>query len=194
VTYELDAELAPAITALAAQAALAPRPAPGDWNAAREAVSAGLAYMATLTPASSGVTIASFATHSSDGGGQIELRWYTKVGAEPGSAIVYAHGGGVIGGSLDLYESVTPGMSRRRAYRSCPSDIASLLRRPTAPRWPRTCSADLPGWPGMPSASGSTPPASPSWATAAVAARPPERPFSPATETSQANPYLPHAR
>jgi acetyl esterase/lipase len=62
--------------------------------------------MATLTPASSGVTIASFATHSSDGGGQIELRWYTKVGAEPGSAVVYAHGGGMIGGSLDLYESV----------------------------------------------------------------------------------------
>jgi acetyl esterase/lipase len=94
------------MASLAAQAAGAPRPERGDWQAVREGVSAGLAYMATLTPASTGVTTTSFTTPTSDGEGDIELRWYTKTGTAPGSAVVYAHGGGMIGGSLDLYEEV----------------------------------------------------------------------------------------
>ncbi len=47
----------------------------------------------------------------------IELRWYTKTtwagaepasqaGAEPGSAVVYAHGGGMVLGTLDLYDEL----------------------------------------------------------------------------------------
>ncbi len=106
MNYELDAELAPAIAALTAQAAEAPAPARGDWQAVREAAAAGLAYMATLTPASSGVTTTSFTTPTSDGEGEIELRWYAKAGPASGSAVVYAHGGGMIGGSLDLYHEV----------------------------------------------------------------------------------------
>ena len=93
------------MAALAAQAA-APRPPRGDWQAVRRATSAGLAYMATLTPASPGVRTASFTTPASDGDGEIELRWYTTAGTAPGSVVVYAHGGGMIGGSLDLYDKV----------------------------------------------------------------------------------------
>lgn len=37
-------------------------------------------------------------------GGSIEVRWYSKRGSAPGSAIVYAHGGGMISGSLDNYD------------------------------------------------------------------------------------------
>jgi acetyl esterase/lipase len=104
--YELDAELVPAMAALAAQAAQVQAPARGDWPALREAIAAGLAYMDTLTPASPGVATTSFSTSASDGDGGIELRWYTKAGAAPGSAVVYAHGGGMTGGSLDLYDKV----------------------------------------------------------------------------------------
>ena len=43
MSYELDAELAPAMAALAAKVAGAPRPARGDWRAVRKAASAGLA-------------------------------------------------------------------------------------------------------------------------------------------------------
>ena len=75
MTYELDAELAPAMAALAAQAAQAQVPARGDWQAVREAAAVGLAYMATLTPASPGVRKTSFTTPASDGDGDIELRW-----------------------------------------------------------------------------------------------------------------------
>jgi acetyl esterase/lipase len=106
MSYQLDAELAPAMAALAVKAAHAPAPARGDWRAVRASVSAGQAYMDTLIHASPGVTATSFTTTASAGGGEIELRWYTKAGAAPGPAVVYAHGGGMIGGSLDLYDKV----------------------------------------------------------------------------------------
>jgi acetyl esterase/lipase len=109
MSYELDAELVPAMAALAARAAGAQAPARGDWQAVRTTADAGQAYMDTLTPASSGVAATSFTSPTSDGEGEIELRWYTSAGAAPGSAVVYAHGGGMIAGSLDLYDKVVAG-------------------------------------------------------------------------------------
>ena len=106
MTYELDPELAPAMTALAAQTAAAPRPARGDWPAVRKTASAGLAYMATLTPASTGVRTTGYETRTLDGEDEIELRWYAKAGVATGSAVVYAHGGGMLGGSIDLYNEL----------------------------------------------------------------------------------------
>jgi acetyl esterase/lipase len=94
------------MAALAARAAEAQAPARGDWRAVRTAAAAGLAYMDTLTPDSRGVRTTSFTTPATDGDGEIELRWYTRTSAAPGSAVVYAHGGGMIGGSLDLYDKV----------------------------------------------------------------------------------------
>jgi acetyl esterase/lipase len=54
---------------------------------------------------------------TSHDGAPIELRWYTTTGparagaasppeAEPGPAVVYAHGGGMVMGPLDLYDEV----------------------------------------------------------------------------------------
>lgn len=105
MSYTLDPELAPAMAALAAQAAGVPRPARGDWQAVRAAASAGLAYMASITPPSSGVTTTSFSTATSDGATEIELRWYTAE-TSPGSAVIYTHGGGMLAGSVDLYNEV----------------------------------------------------------------------------------------
>ncbi|MGH9020012.1 MAG: alpha/beta hydrolase [Acidimicrobiales bacterium] len=106
MTYELDPELVPAMTALAEKAAEAPAPARGDWQAIRAASSAGLAYMATLSPPSEGVTTDSFSTATADGESEIELRWYTKAGSTSRAAVLYTHGGGMIGGSVDLYDDV----------------------------------------------------------------------------------------
>lgn len=33
----------------------------------------------------------------------IQARWYTKEGTNPGSAVVYSHGGGMVSGSIELY-------------------------------------------------------------------------------------------
>ena len=101
MSYELNPELVPAMAALAAQAAEAARPARGDWQAVRAAASAGLAYMASITPASSGVTTTSFSTATSDGEGEIELRWYTTALATAGPAVVYTHGTAQLGVSTN---------------------------------------------------------------------------------------------
>jgi acetyl esterase/lipase len=106
MSYTLDPELVPAMAALAAQAAGATPPARGDWQAVRAAATAGLAYMASITPPSSGVTKTSFSTPAGDGQGEIELRWYTTAETEPGPAVVYAHGGGMLGGSVGFYDQV----------------------------------------------------------------------------------------
>jgi acetyl esterase/lipase len=116
VSYELDPELIPAMAALAGQAAAAPAPPRGDWKALRQAGEVGQAYLATLVPPSSGVQTATFHATTGDGA-SIELRWYTKTsqaGAEPasqlvagpGPAVVYAHGGGMVLGTLDLYDEL----------------------------------------------------------------------------------------
>jgi acetyl esterase/lipase len=107
MSYKFDEELASAMAELAATADAAPAPARGDWQAVRVASAAGLANMASLGPAVPGVSTTSFATPTSDGQAEIEMRWYTKAGAAAaGAAVVYAHGGGMIGGSLDLYDKV----------------------------------------------------------------------------------------
>ena len=106
MNYELDPELAPAMAALAAEAAGAPRPARGDWQAVRAAACAGLAYMASITPPSSGIATTSYSTATKDEQAEIELRWYRKYGTAPGSAVVYTHGGGMLAGSVDLYNEL----------------------------------------------------------------------------------------
>jgi acetyl esterase/lipase len=94
------------MAALAARTSDGPLPARGDWRALRETASVGLAYMATLAPASSGITTTSFTAPTYDGEGEIDLRWYSQDGSAPGSAVVYTHGGGMIAGSIDLYDEV----------------------------------------------------------------------------------------
>jgi acetyl esterase/lipase len=113
--YKLDPELVPVMAALAGRAAATPAPARGDWKALRQAGELGQAYLATLVPPSPGVQTATFDT-TTDDGASIELRWYTKgqdragsstrAVAEPGPAVVYAHGGGMVLGTLDLYDEV----------------------------------------------------------------------------------------
>ena len=108
MSYQLDPELVTVMAALAEQSAGAAAPARGDWKALRQAGEVGQAYLATLVPPSSGVQTATFHAASHDGS-SIELRWYTttsRTGTEPGPAVVYAHGGGMVLGTLDLYHEV----------------------------------------------------------------------------------------
>ncbi len=112
MSYELDPELAPIMVALAESSADTPAPGRGDWQAVRATATAGLAYMATLVPPSIGVLATSYFTEAPDGT-ELELRWYSEEGSSPGSAVVYAHGGGMVAGSLDLYDEVVSGYVSR---------------------------------------------------------------------------------
>ncbi len=104
MVYTLDPDVAAALAALAEAGSITP-PARGDWRALRDRGNAGQAYFAGITPQSAGVDIATYSTVSNDGA-PIELRWYTRAGNRPGSAVVYAHGGGMLLGSLDAYDTL----------------------------------------------------------------------------------------
>lgn len=97
----------PEIAAVLQQAAGSPRPAPparGDWQTLR-ANTEGL--MAALAPAArpASVHATEHSTTTWDGEA-LTLRWYTRKGSHPGSAVVYAHGGGLVCGTLDLYDGI----------------------------------------------------------------------------------------
>jgi acetyl esterase/lipase len=102
MAYTLDPDVAAALAELGEAASPPPR---GDWRALRVRGNAGQAYFASTTPNFPGVDIATRSTESADGA-PIELRWYTRAGSAPGSAVVYAHGGGMVLGSLDAYDTL----------------------------------------------------------------------------------------
>ncbi|WP_433556089.1 alpha/beta hydrolase [Pseudonocardia xinjiangensis] len=107
MSYRLDPELARVLAALSTQDTDAPSVLRGDWQALRETGNAGQAALAQLVPPVTGVHTTTYAT-TTDDGASIELRWYTaeEAGPSPSPAVVYAHGGGMILGSLDLYDEV----------------------------------------------------------------------------------------
>lgn len=98
--YELDPELVTVMAELGS-----PTLDRDDWQMLRRNGEIGQAYMANLVPPSSGIRITSYETETDDGA-RIELRWYRKGGAQRNSAVVYAHGGGMVLGTLDLYDEV----------------------------------------------------------------------------------------
>ncbi|HYX77630.1 MAG TPA: alpha/beta hydrolase [Gaiellaceae bacterium] len=100
--HRVDAEVAAAIAATGEQAPALP---PEDLEALRARGTAGQAFMAGLLAPSPDVATASFST-TADDAATIELRWYAKRGSAPGSAVVYAHGGGMVLGTLDAYDTL----------------------------------------------------------------------------------------
>jgi len=104
--YAMDPELATAIAPLAAAAAEAPMVARGDWRGLRESANSNLAFFASLgTPVAADVKTRTLSI-TADDGAEIPARLYTRSDERPGSAVVYAHGGGMIAGHLDVYDTV----------------------------------------------------------------------------------------
>ncbi len=102
--YAVDAELAPVLAELAERARREPPVARGDWRALRENAEADMRWLAELErQALPDIELRDFSTISPDGA-RIGLRWYAKAGSAPGSAVVFAHGGGMIAGNLDVYD------------------------------------------------------------------------------------------
>jgi hypothetical protein len=101
--YLLDPEIAAALAPLAAKAADAPPIERGDWMALRERANANLALLSTLNPPVSDDVRTQPLWITVDDGIDIAARLYTRGNERPGSAVVYAHGGGMIAGDLDLY-------------------------------------------------------------------------------------------
>jgi acetyl esterase/lipase len=74
----------------------------GDALALRAAIDADTDAAFAGLPSFEAVTSTSYVVDVGDA--EIEVRWYTTAEVQPGPAIVYVHGGGLIGGALDNYE------------------------------------------------------------------------------------------
>jgi acetyl esterase/lipase len=99
----IDPEVLEAIAPLGAREPLAV----GDWKGRREAVNALFAVLAAAQPAPDGVSRSAYEAAGVDGE-TLGLRWYTPTATpiEPGPAVLYLHGGGMILGNLEVYDNV----------------------------------------------------------------------------------------
>ncbi|MFN2538742.1 MAG: alpha/beta hydrolase [Mycobacteriales bacterium] len=102
----IDQELIEAVLALPAERLAAPVFARDDWKGLRAFGKEALALLESSLPEHSDVIRADHDVTSYDGV-SILCRWYTPPGhltTAPGPAIVYLHGGGMITGSVALYD------------------------------------------------------------------------------------------
>lgn len=103
MAFSFDLEVAAAVAPLlAAHEGHAPPPA-GDWRSRRAGFEMMLGQLAESLPPYPNVTRQDFHTTARDGA-SILLRWYTRDGHLPGSAVYYLHGGGMIMGSVALFD------------------------------------------------------------------------------------------
>jgi acetyl esterase/lipase len=108
--FKLDPEVGAAMAALSPPGQEPPPPpAIGDITSRRNMVD--VMFTAILPPMPSDVSTKDFHITTSDGH-KLLLRWYTKNGSEPSGktpAVAYYHGGGLIAGSVNLYNPTVAG-------------------------------------------------------------------------------------
>jgi len=101
--YVMDPEVA-AATAAAAAAGFQ-MPTSGDWRVLREAAETISKQVLGQITVPSDVEITRFMAKTQDSA-EIELRWYKKKGSTTGAAVLYAHGGGMVIGSAEMYDPI----------------------------------------------------------------------------------------
>jgi acetyl esterase/lipase len=104
MAYAMDPQVAAALEPLAALEPPEP-PAVGDVAGRRASAEESFAYFASVAPAVTDVHRSTYTTTAPDGA-EVELRRLTKADAPTGPAVYYIHGGGMILGSLDLYDAL----------------------------------------------------------------------------------------
>jgi acetyl esterase/lipase len=103
MAFEYDLDLQQVLRGLPRSTRDADHPKQRSVREVREEAEAALAALQAGSPAITDLsTRDAFAT--SHDGSSVKVRWYTKQEAEPGSAVVYLHGGGMICGDIDLCE------------------------------------------------------------------------------------------
>jgi acetyl esterase/lipase len=101
--FTLDPEVAAVLASLAAGAPSSTPLPVGDVATRRAVLDAMFAAVGAMQPTPADVITRDVHAASHDGA-EILLRWYAKKGAAPGSAVVFLHAGGMISGSVDLFD------------------------------------------------------------------------------------------
>lgn len=141
----LDPEVGAVLVEAAAAAAADPPPVPerGDALALRAVTTATLQAVYGQVAAGVGVTTTDV-EFTADDGVAVSARWYVPEGQAAGSAVVYAHGGGMICGSVALYDRIISMYVQRTSvpflsveYRLAPENTGERLARDvfTALEW-----------------------------------------------------------
>lgn len=105
MAFSLNSEVRQGIVAFTEKyGEVAPMPV-GDIIARREVYEKLQRVIYAQLPFPDDVTMQDFETPAADGV-NILLRWYAKKGSTPGSAVVYAHGGGMIGSTVEVYDGI----------------------------------------------------------------------------------------
>jgi acetyl esterase/lipase len=103
LAFTLDPEVATALAPMVAAMADVTPPPVGDVESRRPVLEAIMAETAAAQPMPTDVTATDFHATAVDGG-DVLLRWYVKDSATLGPAVLYLHGGGMISGSVAIYE------------------------------------------------------------------------------------------
>ena len=100
---QFDPEVGAVVAAAMSQMEAFPATARGDALALRAALLPGLVALNEYAAVPPNVSSVDFQVEVGDGA-MILARWYTKRDSAPGSAVVYAHGGGMVAGSVATYD------------------------------------------------------------------------------------------
>lgn len=100
--FSMDTELAAVLAEAAPLMSNMSVAARGDALALRELSTASMAAFDAMVPESPNVHSVDYQIPVADGS-TIMARWYVRDGEQPGSAVVYAHGGGMVLGSVETY-------------------------------------------------------------------------------------------
>ena len=103
MSLALDPEVAQALAPMVAAMGDVTPPPLGDVAARRPIAEAIMAQTGAAQPIPDDVTTTDFSATATDGT-PVSLRWYAKTNSAPGSAALYLHGGGMIMGSVALYD------------------------------------------------------------------------------------------
>jgi acetyl esterase/lipase len=105
MTLALDPEVAAVLAAIAEQSGPMPAPPPvGDVDARRTTLNAMLEHFNNVAqPIASDVDITDHDITSADGA-TVNARWYRSLSNPSGAAVLYLHGGGMIVGSVPIFD------------------------------------------------------------------------------------------
>ena len=104
MAFMLDPEVAVALEPMAAAMANMVPPLVGDVQSRHPMIEDVMAQTAAAQPMPTDVRVTDFYASVADGA-KVLLRWYVKDDVPPRPAVLYLHGGGMIAGSVALYDA-----------------------------------------------------------------------------------------
>jgi acetyl esterase/lipase len=102
--YHIDDEILEAAEASGPQLAETPTYAPGDWRSMRKRINDDYEAFALLAPPVPLDVDRQIVAIPANDGSELQCRWYSRGDDRSGAAVIYAHGGGMVGGEPDHYE------------------------------------------------------------------------------------------